>query len=632
MGAHSFQLSCVVDMHNSPYARLKPVGLKQVKLTEGLLCERYHTIIAAGIPAGWRQLWESHTVPNFYVVSGKRRGEVKGPRYIDSDGYKWLEGASWALAHSQTPELQGWVEEFIEAIAGAQEEDGYLNTQFMGERALLRFTDLNHAHEIYCAGHLIQAAVAHHRITGSDSLLRVAIRLADMLYRQFGPEGRWGTCGHPEAEMALIELYRETRERRYLELASRMIDARGRKPAVLDGSIYLLDHAPFREQDKAVGHAVRALYLYAGAADLFAETGEQALIETLHTLWQDVFNRKMYITGGLGARYEGEAFGEAYELPNLRAYAETCAAIAGFMWNWRMLQIEPNVCYADMMELALYNGILSGVSLDGTRYFYMNPLESRGGYERQAWFGCACCPPNVHRTLASLPGYLFSVDERTVYIHLYAGSELRTVLPSGQPVHLRIETDYPWSGEVRILPSLGRYRVALRYPGWASQAHLRINGEPVPLQSMLAGYAVLEREWQTGDTIELSLPMPIQLVRANPRVEEDRASGVIKRGPIVYCIEQADLAEGNLMELYLPSNINGLQAQYDATLLGGVVSITGNGLLDTVARAEQPLYVPTSQYTAPQWREENVRWIPYYAWANRGAEAMKVWLPLSQLL
>jgi len=616
----------VVQTAQSAHARLKPVGVYEVKLTGGLLAERYHTNIEAGIPAGWTQLWESHTIPNFYVVSGKRPGNVEGPRYIDSDGYKWLEGACWAYAHTQHSALKAWIDEFVDVIAAAQEEDGYVNTHFMGERKSLRFTDLNHAHEIYCFGHLTQAAIAHHRVTGEDKLLNVARRFADLLYRLFGPEGRWGTCGHPEAEMALVELYRETRDRRYLELASRMIDARGRKPPVLDGSVYLLDHAPFREQKEAVGHAVRALYLYAGAADLYTESGERALIDTLHTLWQDVFHRKVYVTGGLGARYEGEAFGLPYELPNLRAYAETCAAIAGFMWNWRMLQIEPDARYADWMEIALYNSILSGVSLDGARYFYMNPLESRGGYERSAWFGCACCPPNVHRTLAALPGYLYSLSDETVYVHFYASSELRTQLPGGQAVQIQVQTDYPWSGEITLRPSAGRYRLALRIPAWASGAELRINGESVDVAP--GSYAVVQREWQNGDTVELSLPMQIELIRANPRVEEDRSGGAIRRGPVVFCVEQVDAPDVNLMDLYLPQHIGGLQAVYEPSLLGGVVTIVGSALVDTVAREQQPLYVPASQYTPPRWREVNIRWIPYYAWANRGAGAMKVWLPL----
>ncbi len=616
----------VVQTAQSAHARLKPVGVREVNLTGGLLAERYRNNIEAGIPAGWTQLWESHTIPNFYVVSGRRAGNVEGPRYIDSDGYKWLEGACWAYARSRDSALKAWIDEFVDVIAAAQEEDGYVNTHFMGERKSLRFTDLNHAHEIYCFGHLTQAAIAHHRVTGEDKLLNVARRFADLLYRLFGPEGKWGACGHPEAEMALVELSRETREPRYLQLASRMIDARGRKPPVLDGSIYLLDHAPFREQKEAVGHAVRALYLYAGAADLYAESGEQALIDTLHTLWQDVFHRKVYVTGGLGARYEGEAFGLPYELPNLRAYAETCAAIAGFMWNWRMLQIEPNAHYADWMEIALYNGILSGVSLDGTRYFYMNPLESRGGYERSAWFGCACCPPNVHRTLAALPGYLYSLSDETVYVHFYASSELRTRLPDGQPVQLQVQTDYPWSGEVLLRPSAGRYRLALRVPGWALGAELRINGKSA--EALPGSYAVVQREWQDGDTVELSLPMPIELIRANPRVEDDRSGGAIRRGPVVFCVEQVDAPGVNLLDLYLPQHIGALRAAYEPSLLGGVVTITGSALVDTVAREQQPLYVPASQYTPPRWREVDIRWIPYYAWANRGAGAMKVWLPL----
>lgn len=619
----------IVQTAQSPHATLRPVGVREVQLTGGLLKERYQTNLKASIPSGWQQLWESHTVPNFYVVSGRRQGQVEGPRYIDSDGYKWLEGASWALAHGADTPLREWVAEFVDVIAAAQEPDGYLNTHFMGERASLRFTDLNHAHEIYCFGHLTQAAIAHHRVTGERSLLDVAIRFADLLYRLFGPTGRWGTCGHPEAEMALIELYRETDERRYLELASRMIDARGRKPPVLDGSPSLLDHAPFREQREAVGHAVRALYLYAGATDLYMETGEPALIETLSALWQDVFGRKVYITGGLGARYEGEAFGQAYELPNLRAYAETCAAIAGFMWNWRMLQAEPNARYADMMELALYNGILSGLSLDGTRYFYMNPLESRGGYERQAWFGCACCPPNIHRTLASLPGYLYSVDKGTVYVHFYAASELSTHLPDGRPVRLQMQTDYPWAGDIIIRPSAGRYRLALRIPGWAEGAEVRVNDKPAPTEVVPGEYLTLERDWQGGDEVQIHLPMPVQIIRANPRIEEDRASGALMRGPVVYCVEEVDAPSGNLMELYLPTDMSGMQAEYDPSLLGGVVAIRGRALLDTVTRAQQPLYVPINRYQPPQWREVQVRWVPYYAWANRGAGAMKVWLPLA---
>lgn len=617
----------VLQTTRSPHARLQPVGVREVRLKAGLLAERYHTNIASSLPAGWQQLWESHTVPNFYVVSGRRPGKVEGPRYIDSDGYKWLEGACWAYAQSQDSTLKSWIDEFVDVIAAAQDEDGYVNTHFMGDRKALRFTDLNHAHEIYCFGHLTQAAIAHHRATGEETLLNVARRFADLLYRLFGPQGRWGTCGHPEAEMALIELYRETGERRYLDLASRMIDARGRKPPVLDGSHYLLDHLPFREQKEAVGHAVRALYLYAGAADLYLETGEHALKETLDALWRDVFFRKVYVTGGLGARYEGEAFGLPYELPNLRAYAETCAAIAGFLWNWRMLQIEPHARYADWMETALYNGILSGVSLDGTRYFYMNPLESRGGYERSAWFGCACCPPNIHRTLASLPGYLYSLGDDTVYVHFYASSELTTHLPSGQPVCLQVQTDYPWSGDIEIRPSAGRYRIALRIPSWVPQADLHVNGQRV--EALPGSYVVVAEEWQGDDLIELSFRMPVELVLANPRVEEDRGSVAIRRGPVVYCLEQVDAPDVNLLDLYLPSPAVDLERKVEPSLLGGVVTVQGTALLDTVDRAAQPLYVPMAHFQPPQWREVPVRWIPYYAWANRGAGAMKVWLPLA---
>ncbi len=608
------------------------MGLREVTLTGGLLAERQSVVSRASIPAGWQKLRESHTLSNFEIAAGIGAGPTEPPVFRDSDAYKWLEAASWDLARGSRRDTEACIEAAIDLIRAAQQPDGYLDTQYSGNRYALRFQNLRNDHELYCAGHLFQAAVAHHRVTGSRRLLDVACRLADCLFVRFGPHGAWGACGHPEAEMGLIELYRTTRNEQYLVLAERMLQARGRRPSVLSGepgwfpASYFLDHLPVQDQRHAVGHAVRATYLYAAIADLVAETGAAEYRAAAEALWLDAFTRKAYVTGGLGARHEGESFGAAYELPNERAYSETCAAIGGYMFSWRMLLLEPDARYADAMETALYNTILAGVSLDGTRFFYQNPLASRGGVERQPWFDTACCPPNLERTVASIGGTLFSLDDLGLWVHLYAACELRTALPDGRRLAVTVETDYPWQGRITLRLSAGRYRVALRIPGWARGAKLAHNDELLAIRLDPGSYAHITRPWSEGDTLVLELPLPVELLVCDPRVDNNRGAAAIRRGPVVYCLEGIDCpaADFGLDVLQLRAPPAGLV--HGADWLPEAVLLTGELAF---AKASGPLYVPRRERPSRSWQTSPAQWIPYFAWANRGPSPMHVWLPLA---
>ncbi|HID08577.1 MAG TPA: glycoside hydrolase family 127 protein, partial [Armatimonadetes bacterium] len=379
----------VVDTRNSPFAKLHPVGINAVRLQDKFWKPRLTTVYEVTLTTQYELLEETGRIDNFRRASGKVSGDFRGIYFNDSDVYKWLEAVAFAIACEPNERLSKLADAVISEIIPAQDDDGYLNTYFTFERKRERWTDLHRMHELYCAGHLIQAAIAHHRATMDESLLNVAMRFADHIVSIFGPGKRDGTPGHPEIEMALVELYRETGNRNYLELAKFFLDRRGH--GIIGGSAQLIDHQPFRELSEIVGHAVRSCYLNAGATDIVLETGERSLHNALERLWHNMTERKMYITGGIGARYLGEAFGNDYELPNERAYAETCAAIANVMWNWRMLLLTGDGRFADVMELALYNGVLSGISLDGKAYFYVNPLADRGAHRRQPWFPCACC-------------------------------------------------------------------------------------------------------------------------------------------------------------------------------------------------------------------------------------------------
>jgi DUF1680 family protein len=627
--------SVVVDTSRSSNAKIRPVPVDAVTIEDAFWAPRRRQNREATLPSQHRQLWETGRFDNLLRVAGKFDGPFTGRYFNDTDVYKWLEAASWSLAADPDPELEKQVDEAITVVAEAQRPDGYLNSYFALERADERWTDAD-LHELYCAGHLFQAAVAHHRATGSTALLDVAIRFADYLDATFGPEEqgkRVWTDGHPEVEMGLVELARDTDEQRYLRLARFFVDVRGH--GLLGdaydrfGRKYHQDHQPFRELDEIVGHAVRAVYLNAGVADIYAETGEAALGEALHRLWGSMTERKMYVSGGIGSRYEGEAFGEDYELPNRLAYTETCAAIGSAMWSWRMLLIEGEARYADLIELQLYNAMLSGVSLDGETYFYQNPLSDEGNHRRAPWFRTACCPPNVARTLASLPGYVYGVSDDTIWVHLYAEGTGRIVLQDGRTVELRQRTRYPWDGEIEIeVAGEGAFGLRLRIPGWAGPGvGLTINGQPVQEQIVPGSYAEVRRDWQTGDVVRLTLPMPVRRIEAHPYVTEDAGRVALMRGPLLYCVEQADNPGIELRDVVLRDGAEFAET-YRPELLGGVVSLT----------APVSLVSPGSEWTGQLYRtagagtddgrgkEVEITAIPYYAWANREPGRMRVWL------
>lgn len=627
---HISHTAVVVDTSHSPHAQLQPLALNDVRLQDTFWVPRLEVNRKVTLLFQYQQCEETGRLDNFRRAGGTYQGPFQGTFFNDSDVYKWVEAASWSLATHPDPELTEQVDKVIALIAAAQEENGYLNTYFMFERAAERWTDLRVMHEMYCAGHLIQAAVAHHRATGSKSLLNVAVRLADHILATFGPNARSGACGHPEIELALVELARDTGDTRYLQEAQFFIDQRGQHLPNMSGKEYDQDHAPIREQAEIVGHAVRALYLYAGATDIYAETGEAALQNALEALWHNFTERKMYITGGAGARYEGEAFGHDYELPNDRAYTETCAAIASLMWNWRLLQLKGEARFADMIETALYNGILSGTSLTGEEYFYQNPLADNGKHRRQPWFKTACCPPNIARLFASLPGYLYSTSEEGLWVHLYIASTATATLSNGQSITIQQQTNYPWESEIQLTLQLqepARFSLFARIPAWATEAAVKINGVPADTEIQPGSYARLHRTWQSGDVIEISLPQPVRLVESNPLVANNRHRVAVMRGPLVYCVEQADQSGCDIRDIVLPTKSD-WQIVNRPDLLGGIVTI------QTEAYAAQDseqhtLYRPYGSST-PTLKPVQLTAIPYYAWANRDAGAMQVWLPIEQ--
>ena len=557
--------------------------------------------------------------------------------FWESDTAKWLEAACLSLATHTDAKLQGLVDQVIARLAGAQGQDGYLNAHFTVVEPGKRFTNLRDNHELYCAGHLMEAGVAHFQATGKDTLLNVVRRYADYLDSTFGPgpDQRRGYPGHEEIELALVKLYRATGEARYLQLAKFFLDQRGQTPnffiaeakargettAPSFAPVHYQAHIPVRRQKEAVGHAVRAMYLYAGMADVAAETGDVALRAACQRLWANVTTCKMYVTGGIGARHEGEAFGENYELPNLTAYAETCAAIGLVLLAHRMIRLEPISQYADVLERALYNGVLAGVSRDGRKYFYVNPLASLGRHHRQPWYGCACCPTNLARLLAGLGGYIYSVTPGALYVHLFIGGSARLEL-DGQRVQFTQQTRYPYAGAVDFTLRTAHpahFVLCLRLPGWCHGDYgLAINGRrtrPAAHQ----GYLHLERTWSDGDQVRLDLPMPVERLVADPRVADAANCVALQRGPLVYCLEQAD-HDVDIHTLRLSDRAK-IRARTDAQSLGGTVVLEGSAY----SQRQAALYAPLGR--ASKVRSTRFRAIPYHLWDNRQPGAMRVWLP-----
>ena len=640
----------VTDMASSPHVKLRGLPVEAVRWTEGFWAERVERCRTVTLPAMEKALHHpknSACLDNFAVAAGLKNGQHRGTFWGDGDCYKFLEAAAYVYALTGDARLDRLMDKYIGLIAKAQQPDGYICTQ-------IQLTDkkpwqARHHHELYNMGHLLTAACIHHRVTGKASFLNVAKKLADYLYGVFEPRPKhlalygW----NPSNIMGLVELYRTTGEKRYLELAGIFVTLRGSVPN-LPGERHPGDQnqnrVPLRKETKAVGHCVTAAYLYCGAADVVAETGEKALREALERIWANMTERRMYITGAIGAIHHGvsergdrvhEAFGRDYQLPNRTAYNETCSNIGNAMWNWRMLALSGDARYADLMERVLYNSMLSATDLEQRRYFYTNPL-ARAGRDvpllsndtpvRWETHKCYCCPPSVARTVAKLGGWAYSISDEGLWVHLYGSNTLATKLADGSTLKLTQTTDYPWDGKVSITigeAGGGSFAVVLRIPGWADGATVEINGKAARAARKPGSYAVLRRTWQAGDRIELALPMPVRLVEAHPLVEECRGEVAVMRGPIVYCLESPDLPKGvQLAQIVLPADIE-LKPRHDPKLLGGVTVLEGEAVARPMSDA---LY---SDRTPSRTERVKLRLIPYYAWCNRGPAEMAVWLPLA---
>ncbi|MBQ6239790.1 MAG: glycoside hydrolase family 127 protein [Firmicutes bacterium] len=635
---------------------IKTVPMEQVEVRDSFWNRYMEVVRTSMIPYQWKALHDevegatpSYCIHNFLVAAGLKEGKHGGYVFQDSDLAKWIEAASYSLIHHPDAVLEKDLDDLIELIGKAQQPDGYLDTYYIITGLDKRFTDLQNNHELYCCGHMLEAAIAFYRATGKRSLLDIMLRFVDLIDRMFGPEEnkKHGYPGHEEIELALMKLYRITNDPKHLRLAKYFIDQRGQSPNYFEEEgkgrnfywanshfkyQYYQAGKPLREQTVAEGHAVRAMYLYTGAADVAKETADEDLYQVLRTLWKNVTRRQMYITGSVGASDYGEAFSYDYDLPNDTVYGETCAAIGLAFWAHRMLGIEPRGEYADVLEKVLYNGTISGMQLDGTKFFYVNPLEvvpeaSEKAYvyshvkpERQKWFGCACCPPNLARLIESLPEYAYGIREKTLFVHLYLGgrADLR---PQGIPACLEVETQYPWKGNIRMTvraDQAEQWQLALRIPGWCGKYALRVNGEAVEA-AIRDGYAVIDRVFRDGDIVELELDMPVEKMQACPRVREDIGKIAIMRGPVVYCLEEAD--NGPQLARIRLTNAP-FTVTYEPELLSGVAVIRTQGEYLEGDWGED-LYRKAAD---EKWIPKDLTLIPYYAWANRQKGEMRVWI------
>jgi len=626
---------------------VKPVPFTAVHFTDAFWLPRIETNRTVSIPFAFEKCEETKRVYHFERAAAALRGEAlkdktpPGYPFDDTDVYKVIEGAAYTLSVRPDPKLEAYLDGLIAKIAAAQEKDGYLYTtrtidpenphRWAGKQRW-ELEKVN-SHELYNLGHLYEAAVAHYQATGKRTLLDVALRTAELLDRTFGPGKQSIFPGHQITEMGLVKLYRVTGDPRYLSLAKFMLDARGPDGSKGAGQKYNQSHQRVVEQSEAVGHAVRATYMYSGMADVAALTGDEAYVKALDRIWDNVVGRKLYVTGGIGSTSSGEAFGLDYELPNMSAYNETCAAIGNDYWNHRLFLLKGEGRYIDVMERILYNGLLSGVSLDGKAYFYPNPLESAGQHQRSPWFGVACCPGNMTRFLASVPGYVYAQRDDTLYVNLFVASTAEVAMDGGT-VTLVQETRYPWDGAVKITvrPAKSRaFVLNVRVPGWArgeavpsdlyrfadvsnDPVTLRVNGRAVPV-AVEKGYARIQREWKPGDVVDLSLPMPVRRVVANSAVDADQGRVALQRGPLVFAAEWPDNPGGHVRNLLLADEAP-LATEFRPDLLGGVQVIKG--------RAATLAYNERGEV---ERREQELTAIPYYAWANRGPGEMVVWIP-----
>jgi len=562
------------------------------------------------IPYDFRKCEETGRIDNFARAGGLKKGPFVGRRYDDSDVYKIIEGASYSLSSFPDSRLESYLDSLIALIAAAQEDDGYLYTcrtidpkHLPPNSGQERWSFLNHSHELYNVGHLYEAAVAYFQATGKCTLLNVALKNAQLILQEFGPGKRYNPPGHQEIEIGLVKLYRVTGDKRYLKLAKFFLDQRGHYEhrAPYDSIFtaeYVQDHLPVTQQREAVGHAVRAGYMFSAMTDIAALTGDKNYLTAVDSLWANVVNKKLYITGGIGARANGEAFGNNYELPNRSAYNETCAAIANMLWNYRLFLLHGEAKYLDVFERTLYNGFLAGVSLDGMEFFYPNPLESTGGYSRSPWFDCSCCPTNVVRFLPSLPGYVYARDKHGIFVNLFVTGKAEITF-KGNKIKIIQQTNYPWDGKVTLTlnpAKAQKFVLKIRIPGWAqnkplpgtlyafvkpdtNKTRLRINGRPVKF-NIEHGFAVITRNWQKGDLVQIRFPMNVKRIVAHPEVKEDRGKTAIARGPIIFCAEGVD-HQGHVLDLYLPEDAP-LKFNFHSSLLKGVGVVQSRAFMSLI--------------------------------------------------
>jgi DUF1680 family protein len=622
---------------------IRPVAAHHVRFNDPFWQPRLEVNRTVTIPYSFQTCEQTGRIENFKVAAGISDKKWTGRfGFNDSDVSKTIEGAAYSLMTHPDGKLASYVDEVIGHMAAAQEDDGYLYTAWTARDRIddpkniiccypkkTQWLELQDSHELYNLGHMYEAAVAHHAATGKKNFLDVAIKSADLLVKTFGPGKIEIPPGHPEVELGLVKLYRATGDKRYLDLAKYFVDLRGvpTETRPKPWGDYSQDHKPLREQDEAVGHSVRAMYLYAGAADVAALTGDQSLIDTVDRLWANVAGKKTYVTGGIGAKGQGEAFGKDYELPNRTAYCETCANLATCYWNHRMFLLHGDAKYIDVLERAAYNSVVSGVSLDGKQFFYPNPLASRGDTKRSKWFDCSCCPTNLCRFIPSVPGYAYAVGDDGVYVNLFVQGTAKLSLTPDKSVAIEQQTNYPWDGKVNIVvapPAAGdKFKLYVRIPGWSqnqawptelysyldedsAKPTLKVNDEPLVIEPV-KGYAIIDRAWQPRDTVTLELPMPARRVIADEPVVADRGRVTLLRGPIVYCVEGIDTTDGKVNDLVLADNVP-LVTEFRADLLGGVQVIAG-----TATQGAGETSVPLTA-------------IPYYAWANREPGEMAVWI------
>ena len=596
------------DIKEQPLKMIEQIDFSHVKINDNFWSPRLSKHVSATLPVCIDQI-ENQTgrIRNFENAA-KGEGEHSGIFFDDSDVYKALEGMAYSLINNPDPELEKKADEWIDKFAAAQQPDGYINTFYTLTGLDKRWTNME-KHEMYCAGHMIEAGVAYYQATGKRKLLDVCIRMTDHMMSQFGPGKRHWVPGHEEIELALVKLYQTTQEQKYLDFAYWLLEERGHGHGTMGDEgkwdpVYYQDIVPVRQLTDISGHAVRCMYLYCGMADVAALKNDTGYIAAMDRLWDDVVHRNMYITGGIGSSRDNEGFTEDYDLPNLDAYCETCASVGMVLWNQRMNQLTGDSKYIDVLERSLYNGALAGISLGGDRFFYVNPLESKGDHHRQEWYGCACCPSQLSRFLPSIGNYIYASSDDALWVNLYIGNTGQIRIGETD-ILLTQETDYPWDGSVKLTISTSQpleKEIRLRIPDWCKTYDLSINGKRINVPKE-KGYAVI-KDWKSQDVIALDMDMPVEIVAADPHVKENFDKRAIQRGPLVYCMEEIDNPEYFDQIQLSPSTT--FQTAFVSDILNGIKTIKTNG------------------------RAQSATFIPYYAWDNRKAGKMRVWIPYNE--